>query len=90
MDETRSPRRLSKRVAGNRSRRGAQWPLNPNITFHFLRHAFASIAAQRGVPVNVLSVIMGHSNVGVTQRVYLHLYGREQAEDAFRVAMGGG
>jgi hypothetical protein len=33
---------------------------------------------------------MGHSDVGVTQRVYMHLYGREQAEDAFRASMGGG
>jgi integrase len=45
-------------------------------------------AAHRGVPINVLSAIMGHSNIGVTQRVYVHLYGREEAEDAFRKAMG--
>jgi integrase len=61
--------------------------LSTEITFHFLRHAFASIAAHRGVPVNVLSAVMGHSTVSVTQRVYVHLYGREQAEDDFRQAM---
>jgi integrase len=63
--------------------------LPEEITFHYLRHAFASIAAHRGVPVNVLSVIMGHSTVGVTQSVYIHLYGREEAEDQFRQAMSG-
>jgi integrase len=63
--------------------------LPKEVTFHDLRHAFASIAAHRGVPVNVLSEVMGHSHVGVTQRVYVHLYGRQAAEDAFREAMSG-
>jgi integrase len=62
--------------------------LDSSVTFHDLRHAFASIAASRGIPVNVLSEIMGHSNIGVTQQVYIHLFGRDQAEDAFRKAMG--
>jgi integrase len=61
--------------------------LPKSITFHDLRHAFASLAAHRGVPVTVLSEVMGHSHVGVTQKVYMHLFGREQAEDAFRAAM---
>jgi integrase len=61
--------------------------LPEHLTFHSLRHAFASYAAHRGVPISVLSEVMGHSHVGVTQKVYVHLYGREQAEDAFRAAM---
>jgi integrase len=61
--------------------------LPPELTFHDLRHAFASIAAHRGVPLNVLSEAMGHTNVGVTQKVYIHLYGRQEAEAAFRAAM---
>ena len=40
--------------------------LPEHLTFHSLRHAFASLAAHRRVPVNVLSEVMGHSNVGVT------------------------
>lgn len=60
-----------------------------HITFHDLRHAFASRAAHRGVPVNVLSEVMGHSHVGVTQKIYVHLYGRDAAEHAFREAMNG-
>jgi len=62
--------------------------LPKTTTFHDLRHAFASLAANRGVPLNVLSEVMGHTNVGVTQRVYVHLYGRATAEEAFREAMG--
>ena len=61
--------------------------LPTSLRFHDLRHAFASRAAHRGVPLNVLSEIMGHTNVAVTAKVYVHLYGRGQAEDAFRAAM---
>jgi hypothetical protein len=32
---------------------------------------------------------MGHANVGITQSIYTHLYGREEAEQAFREAMNG-
>ena len=36
-----------------------------------------------------LAGVMGHANVGITDRVYKHLYDRESAEDAFRSAMSG-
>jgi integrase len=63
--------------------------LPEGLTFHQLRHAFASLAAHRGVPVSVLSEVMGHADVGITQKRYMHLYGREKAEEAFRAAMTG-
>jgi integrase len=81
------PHRSVQRWAFAQARDEAKLP--KHVTFHDLRHAFASRAAHRGVPVNVLSEVMGHSNVGVTQRVYLHLFGRDAAEQAFRQAMGG-
>jgi len=31
---------------------------------------------------------MGHAHVGVTDRVYKHLFDRQSTEDAFRKAMG--
>ena len=88
---SRTGGRLSHR---NVDRRGFQpardlAELPETLTFHDLRHAFASYAAHRGVPVTHLSAFMGHSHVGVTQRVYVHLYGRDQAEEEFRKAMGG-
>ena len=61
--------------------------LPEELSFHSMRHAFASMAAHRGVPKQVLSEVMGHANVGITDRVYKHLYDRESAEDAFRSAM---
>jgi integrase len=64
--------------------------LDPSLSFHDMRHAFASMAAHRNVPLTVLSEVLGHADTNVTQRVYMHLYNRAKAEDAFRAAMGGG
>jgi integrase len=47
------------------------------------------MAAHRGVDRQVLSDVMGHARVGVTDRVYKHLYDRQSAEANFRRAMGG-
>ncbi len=81
------PHRSVQRWAFAQARDEAGLPAH--VTFHDLRHAFASRAAHRGVPVNVLSEILGHSHVGVTQKIYVHLYGRDAAEEAFRRAMDG-
>jgi integrase len=61
--------------------------LPDKVTFHQLRHAFASRAHARGVTLQDLSMVMGHSSTAVTEKVYVHLYGREQAEERFRQAM---
>jgi integrase len=61
--------------------------LPEKVTFHQLRHAFASRAHARGVTLQDLSMVMGHSAPAITARVYVHLYGREQAEERFRAAM---
>lgn len=42
------------------------------VRYHDLRHAFASIANNAGVPMTEISSAMGHSNMGVTCLVYVH------------------
>lgn len=43
------------------------------VTLHGLRHTFASLAlTQFGVPVNALSLILGHSSTAFTMDVYAH------------------
>jgi integrase len=54
-----------------RARKTAGLP--PEVTFHALRHTFASWMINAGVDILTLSKLMGHSSVAVTQR-YAHLY----------------
>ena len=46
----------------------------PKIRFHDLRHTAASLMLNRGVPVIVVSKMLGHSKPSVTLDVYGHLY----------------
>jgi len=61
--------------------------LPEELRFHDMRHAFASRCASRGVPIGTLSSVLGHADVSITQRVYVALYDRASAEEAFRAAM---
>jgi site-specific recombinase XerC len=61
--------------------------LPDKVTFHQLRHVFASRTCARGVTLQDLSMVIGRSSPAVTAKVYVHLYGREQAEERFRAAM---
>ena len=55
-----------------------------DVRLHDLRHTHASHAVMSGVPVPVVSRMLGHSNVRMTLR-YAHLGDREIAEAAERV-----
>jgi len=43
-----------------------------DVTFHTLRHTFASRLAQAGVPLNTVRELLGHGDMTVTMR-YAHL-----------------
>lgn len=45
----------------------------PHLSPHALRHTFATRYLQGGGDIYVLSKILGHANVGVTEKVYAHL-----------------
>ncbi len=44
------------------------------VRFYDLRHTFASLRAQQGVPPHVLKEWMGHSSIVTTMNVYAHVY----------------
>jgi integrase len=54
----------------------------PQMRFHDLRHAMASIALRRHVDIAVVSRRLGHSNVSTTLNVYRHLLPGEDEEAA--------
>lgn len=60
------------------------------ITFHGLRHAFASIAVDADVHPRVLQEMMGHSTVVTTMNIYSHVLSsaNRRASDAISAAMG--
>ena len=44
----------------------------PSVTFHSLRHAFATSAVELGFDIKTLSELLGHSKVEVTLNRYVH------------------
>jgi integrase len=53
---------------------------------HELRHSATSIMLAQGVPIEVISKIVGHSSIRITADVYSHLL--EQQHEAAAVAIG--
>lgn len=45
----------------------------PHVQFRDLRRSCGTLLIQSGVPLHVVSRILGHSSTGVTERVYAHL-----------------
>ena len=44
----------------------------PQIRFHDLRHTAATMMINHGVPITVVSQILGHSKPSVTLDIYSH------------------
>jgi len=45
----------------------------PHFYPHSVRHTFCTIMAERGVPIAKISLILGHSSIDTTTRIYTHL-----------------
>jgi integrase len=45
----------------------------PAVSFHILRHTYASRLAMRGAPMKVISEQLGHSDTKLTERHYAHV-----------------
>jgi integrase len=62
----------------------------PAIRLHDLRHSFATLSFAAGVPLKTVSESLGHSSVGITSAVYVHLLSqtKRDATDAFEAYVG--
>ena len=58
----------------------------PRITFHDLRHTYATAALEGGVPMKVVSERIGHSNVSFTMATYAHVRADADHEAAQQAA----
>jgi integrase len=47
--------------------------IEPTISFHVLRHTYGSLLSSKGVPLQVIAELLGHSDTRVTSRHYAHL-----------------
>lgn len=45
----------------------------PHLTLHDLRRTFGTRCAENGMPIAILSEIMGHSNITITAKCYIHI-----------------
>jgi integrase/recombinase XerD len=62
-----SPAQAWRIVRKAAKRAGVELPVSP----HFLRHAHASHALERGAPIHLVQATLGHASVATTGR-YLH------------------
>ena len=58
----------------------------PRLTFHGLRHTFATIASCQGASLFDIGKALGHSTPATTGRIYTHLVDRTQEELVQRVS----
>jgi integrase len=53
-------------------------------SIHDLRHTFASTLFRRGIDIKTVSTILGHSDVSITYKIYIHII-EEMKKDAVKV-----
>ena len=58
----------------------------PPITFHSVRHSYATASLESGMPVMILSARLGHSTPALTLNVYSHALPATDKAEAARVA----
>ena len=49
---------------------GEKLGLRFNLTMHVARHTFAVLSIKKGIDVHLLSRLMGHSSIVITEKVY--------------------
>ena len=48
------------------------FPLADDFTLYNLRHTYCTDLEKMGVPINIASRLMGHSNISITSKIYTH------------------
>ena len=64
---------------------GRRCGIATRITFHIARHTFATLSLSKGVPIETLSSILGHTNIRTTQ-IYAKITNKKISEDMTALA----
>lgn len=56
-----------------------------SFSMHVLRHTFATRCIEAGMRPKTLQVILGHSNVGITMNLYVHVTEEEKVKEVERI-----
>ena len=67
------------RAAGPLDTCGVSMP--PELKFHSLRHTYASLCGEAGIPVRQVGEFMGHANPTTTEHIYTHVYKKGDHDD---------
>ena len=59
--------------------------IKKNLTFHLARHTFATMSISKGVPMESVSKMLGHSNIRVTQ-IYARITNKKVENDMEELA----
>ena len=60
--------------------------VNFNLTFHSARHSFAVYAIKKGINIYLLSKLLGHASIAVTEKIYAEFL-PEEIEKVVRSTM---
>lgn len=63
------------------------YPLQEPFNIYFLRHTYCTDLEKAGVPINIASRLMGHSDISITSKIYTHA--SEEALDIARDMIDG-
>lgn len=69
------PRNLSRAFYNIRDKAG----ISP-VNLHGLRHTFATMLFERGIPAKTVSVLLGHKDINVTLNIYSHVFPEIKSE----------
>jgi integrase len=58
----------------------------PKLTFHGLRHSFASMLIDAGLTSSEIAGTMGHKHGGITEAIYVRMFDKQRSHGRVRAA----
>lgn len=59
--------------------------LGKRVTSHYMRHTHVALLAEQGIPLDIISRRLGHSDSQITKRIYFHVTKRLKEKDNMQI-----